>query len=75
MEQITVGETTINFKQVKDSEYISLTDIARWKNPEAPAQVVMNWMRLADTVDFLALWEKLNNPDFNLVEFDLIKSR
>jgi len=73
--QIIVQDTTVNFKQVKDSDYISLTDIAKWKNPEAPAQVVMNWLRLTDTVDFLGLWEQLNNKDFNLVEFDEIKKR
>lgn len=55
----------------KDSrEYISLTDIARYKNPNEPKDVVKNWMRSRSTIEFLGLWEKIHNPDFKGVEFD-----
>jgi len=75
MKEIIVNDTTIKFKHFGDSEFISLTDIARWKNPLEPSDVVKNWLRSVETIEFLGLWEKLNNPNFNSVEFDLIKTR
>ena len=54
-------------------DYISLTDIARYKNPEFPADVIKNWLRIRNTIEFLGLWEQLNNPNFKLVEFDQFK--
>lgn len=53
-------------------DYICLTDIARQKNPVEPKDVVKNWMRVKNTLEYLGLWERLNNPDFNGVEFDPI---
>ncbi len=53
-----------------ENDYISLTDIARYKNPHEPKDVVKNWMRSRSTIEFLGLWEQLNNPDFKGVEFD-----
>ena len=50
-------------------DYISLTDIARYKS-DAPDDVIKNWMRNRDTIEFLGLWEQLNNPEFKPVEFD-----
>ena len=55
-------------------EFVSLTDIAKHKNPEAPADIVKNWLRNKNTLELLGLWEKLNNPDFKLVEFDQFKN-
>ncbi|MGA2142310.1 MAG: KilA-N domain-containing protein [Brevinematales bacterium] len=74
MEKIDVigNEITIITKEQK--AYISLTDIAKYKNSESPADIVKNWMRSRSTIDFLGLWENLNNPDFKLVEFDQFKS-
>jgi len=57
----------------KDEDYISLTDIAKYKNNDSPADVVKNWMRSRDTIEFLGLWEQLSNPDFKLVDFDQFK--
>ena len=54
-------------------DYISLTDIARYKSDE-PGDVVKNWMRNRETIEFLGVWERLHNPDFNEVEFDRFKS-
>ena len=54
------------------NDYISLTDIARYKSDE-PSDVIKNWMRRKDTIEFLGLWESLNNTNFNSVEFDRIK--
>lgn len=55
------------------NDYISLTDIARYKSDE-PSDVIKNWMRRKDTIEFLGLWESLNNTNFNSVEFERIKS-
>jgi hypothetical protein len=57
-----------------EDDYISLTDIARHKNPEFPADIVKNWMRSRSTIEFLGLWERLNNPKFKLVEFDQFRN-
>jgi len=57
-----------------EDDYISLTDIAKYKNPEFPAEVVRNWLRTRFTLDFLGIWEQLNNPDFKLVDFDQFRS-
>ena len=57
-----------------NSDFISLTDIARRKNPAFPADVIKNWMRTRGTIEFLGLWEKLHNPAFKLVEFDQFKN-
>ena len=67
--EITVLDQALH---INKDDYFSLTDIARYKNPEAPADVVKNWLRRKDTIEFIGLWERLNNPDFNVVEFDLI---
>ena len=56
------------------NDYISLTDIARYKNVHEPKDVVKNWLRVRDTIELLGLWESLNNMNFNSVEFDRIKS-
>ena len=57
----------------KEDDYISLTDIAKYHNPELPGYVIQNWMRNRSTVEFLGLWEELNNPEFNCLEFEAIK--
>ena len=56
------------------SDYISLTDIARKKNPLEPKVVVANWMRSRTTIEYLGLWEQLNNPDFKGLEFETFKN-
>ena len=63
---------TINIKGKE--EFICITDIAKYKNPQAPADSIKNWLRNKNTIELLGLWEKLNNPDFKLVEFDQFKN-
>ncbi|MFA6285547.1 MAG: KilA-N domain-containing protein [Parcubacteria group bacterium] len=72
--KINVKNTEIVLFQKNQVDYISLTDIARYKNAESPADVVKNWTRSKSTIEFLGLWEKLNNPNFKLVEFDGFKN-
>lgn len=67
------SEVTLYSKNKDD--FISLTDIAKFKNPEAPKDVVKNWMRTHNTVEYLGLWEKLNNPNFKGVDFDPIEKQ
>jgi len=55
-------------------DFISLTDIARYKNPEFPADVVKNWLRTRFAIEFMGIWEQLHNPNFKLVEFDQFKN-
>ena len=59
---------------VQNEDYISLTDIAKYKNSEFPADVIKNWLRSRSTVEYLGLWEQLHNPNFKLVEFDQFKN-
>ena len=54
--------------------YFSLTDIAKYKNPEDPRFVIQNWMSRIDTIQHIGLCGQLNNPNFNRVEFDTFRS-
>ncbi|MCC5917892.1 MAG: KilA-N domain-containing protein [Cryomorphaceae bacterium] len=68
--KLTVKEVSIRTLRVNDDDFISITDIAKQKNPFEPKDVVKNWMRLKNTLEYLGLWEQLNNPSFKGVEFD-----
>ena len=68
--EIGVNGLVIKLRKEKGEEYISLTDIARKKNPLEPKDVVKNWLRSKSTIEFLGLWEKINNPEFKGVEID-----
>ena len=74
MKSIVVKDKIINITGISDDDFVSLTDIARIKNPKEPKDVVKNWMRLRSTLEYLGLWEILNNPSFNRVEFDPLLS-
>ena len=74
MNKIIVKNVEINLTGIGDDDYISLTDIAKIKNPEYPADVIKNWIRLRTTIEFLGIWEQINNLDFNMVEFDQFKN-
>ena len=67
---LKVKEQDISILYKKDEDYISLTDIARVKNIDEPKDVVKNWFRNRSTVEFLGLWERINNPNFKGVDFD-----
>lgn len=70
MKKLVVQDTLVSLTRVHDDDYISLTDIARVRNPDEPKDVVKNWLRNRATVEFLGLWEKINNAAFKGVEFD-----
>ncbi|CDA07992.1 KilA-N domain-containing protein [Fusobacterium animalis] len=56
------------------NDYISLTDIAKYKNTDDPRFVIQNWMRNRNTLEYIGLWEILNNSNFNRVQFDTFKN-
>jgi len=75
MSKIKVLEKEIKLYTVKDEDYISLTDMARYKDSERTDYIIQNWLRNRNTIEFLGIWEHLNNPDFNPIEFDGIRKQ
>jgi hypothetical protein len=70
---IEVQGAAITVLSQKEKDFICLTDIARVKNADRSDDLVRNWLRNRNTVEFLGIWEQLNNPGFNSVEFDGIR--
>jgi len=75
MEKINVLNNEVRLYSVKEEDYISLTDIARYKDSKRTDYIIQNWLRNRNTIEFLGIWEHLNNPDFNPIEFDGIKKQ
>ncbi len=75
MAKIKVLSKEVTVTSIKDEDYISLTDIARYKDSERTDYIIMNWLRNRNTIEFLGIWEHLNNPDFNPIEFDGIRKQ
>jgi len=71
---IAVKGAAVAVLSQKGQDYISLTDIARHRDAERTEYLISNWLRNRNTVEFLGIWEKLHNPDFNSVEFDGIRT-
>ena len=67
--EIIVDNTNITIMSFDDNDYISLTDIAKYKSDD-PTAVISNWMRNRNTIEYLGIWESLYNSDFNPLEFD-----
>ena len=59
--------------QENNQDFISLTDIARFKDLDRSDYILQNWMRNRSTIEFMGLWEQFNNHDFNSIEFDGIR--
>lgn len=72
MAKITVKDTVVSVLKVNKEDYISLTDMLKAKDGDF---FFSNWLRNRNTVEFLGIWEQLNNPNFNCAEFDIIKSQ
>ena len=73
MKTLIVKKQAINITLVDNEEYISLTDIARYKNRENPKGVIQNWIRNRNTIEFLGIWELIHNPNFKGIEFEAFK--
>ena len=68
--EIIVKDVSIRTMKVNGTDYLCITDIAKQKNNAEPKDVVKNWMRQKNTLEYLGLWERLHNPTFKGVEFD-----
>ncbi len=73
--KVEVMSREVRITSVDSQDYICLTDIARYKNPDASDDLIRNWLRNRNTIEFLGIWEQINNPDFNPVEFDGIRKQ
>ena len=71
MSKINVLGTEISVLTIKDQDYISITDILKAKD----GQLISHWLRNRNTVEFLGIWERVHNPNFNYTGFDIIKSQ
>ncbi len=72
--KINVQGFDIVLYESNNEDFISLTDLARHRDAERSDYILQNWMRNRSTIEFIGLWEKFNNPDFNSIEFDGIKN-
>lgn len=72
--EIDVNSNKVGIMRIGDIDYISLTDLAKYSNPENPANVIIHWMSNKGTFDYIGLWEQLNNDDFNFTGFSEIKN-
>lgn len=73
--ELDVNNNKIRVMRINDVDYISLTDLAKYSNPENPANVIIHWMSNKGTFDYIGLWEQLNNENFNFTEFSEIKNK
>ena len=73
MAKIMVLSTEIAIRSHREEDYISLTDIARHKDAKRTDYIIANWLRNRNTIEFMGIWEQLNNPGFNPIEFDGIR--
>jgi hypothetical protein len=73
MAKINVQQTDVTILKINEDDYISLTDIAKFKTSD-PFIVVCNWMRNRNTIEYLGIWETLYNPDFKPIEFDRFRT-
>ena len=74
MKKMDVLSTAVTLYQHSEADFISLTDIARHRDAERGDYIIQNWMRNRNTIEFLGIWEQLNNPEFNSIEFDGIRN-
>ncbi len=71
---ITANGIDIRINITDEADFISLTDIAKYRDADNPRFIIQNWLRNRSTVSFLGLWETINNPNFNRVEFEAVKN-
>ena len=72
--EINVISNKVSIMRINNINYISITDLAKYSNPDDPSGVIRNWMSNKNSFAFYSLWEEMNNPDFNSVELHGIKT-
>ena len=75
MPKINVKGKDVAIYTVDQNDYICITDIARYKDSERTDYIILNWLRNRNTIEFLGIWEMLNNPNFKPIEFDGFKKQ
>ncbi|MBI2546576.1 KilA-N domain-containing protein [Candidatus Woesearchaeota archaeon] len=70
MDKIKVLNKDVSFYKYNEDDFICITDIAKYKDPERSDYVIQNWLRNRNTIEFLGIWERINNPSFNPLEFE-----
>jgi len=75
MAKINVLDRDVTIYEQNDEDYICITDIAKYKNADNTDDLIRNWLRNRNTIEFLGIWEQLNNPGFKPVEFDGFKKQ
>ncbi len=73
--EVIVSNINFGYKKINKEDYISLTDLARYVNPEEPKIPIQTWMRNKDVVEYLGLWEQVNNPNFKGHEFTTFENQ
>ena len=73
-EKVTIQGVPVSISKRAQQDYISLTDLAKHKNPEYTGQVIAHWLSTRYTIEVMGVWEKCNNPAFNVTEFSYIKN-
>lgn len=73
--EIEVLDVAARIARIDEADFISLTDIARHRDAERGDYIIQNWMRTRNTIEFIGIWEQLNNPGFNSIEFDGIRNQ
>ena len=73
MKKMIVDDMAVAFTKRNQDDYISLTDMAKCKNAEATGLVISHWLSTRYAIEFLGIWETINNPDFNVTEFSNIR--
>ena len=73
--EFNVNGIDVRYKKINKDDYISLTDLARYVNPDEPKIPIQTWMRNKDVVSYLGLWEQLNNPNFKGREFTTFENK
>lgn len=75
IKKINVNDVEVSVsQQVGREDYICLTDMAHYKDADRTNYIIQNWMRLRGTIEFLGLWEQINNPNFKGIEFDAFRN-
>ena len=72
--EMKVKDNLVGVIRIGNTDYICLTDLARYKNPIEPKDVIKNWLRAKSNIEFLSLWEQMHNPNVKGVEIDTFKS-
>jgi len=72
--KITINNIDIGCKKVDSKDYICITDMAKFRNPNHTGLVIANWLRTNYTLEFMGIWEKMNNINFNVLEFEYIRN-